>query len=85
VRLQDYFQQNTAYKTAFDLLPYAKTEPPVPGYDFVRTMAEEAMAAIFVHGRDVQRTLGTLQEDANASLAEQLQGLPSSHSQPQKP
>ena len=85
VQLQDYFKQNAAYKTAFELLPYAKAEPPVPGYDFVRTMAEKAMADIFVHGREVQRTLENLQEEANASLAEQIQVLPSSPSKAQKP
>ena len=84
-RLQDYFQQNTAYKTAFDLLPYAKTEPPVPGYDFVRTMAEEAMAAIFAHGREVRQTLNTLQQAANQSLAEQMQALPPSRRRTKRP
>lgn len=76
VRLQDYLQQNTVYQTAFNLLKYTKPEPPMPGYDFVRTMAEEAMAAIFAHGRDVNRTLNTLNQEANESLAEQLESRP---------
>lgn len=76
-RLGDYFQLHGAYKIAFDLLPYGHHEPPVPGYDFVRAMAEEALAAIFAKGRDVEKTLTRLNEDANASLQEQLEYLPS--------
>ena len=76
-RLGDYFQRHTAYKTAFDLLQYGRHEPPVPGYDFVRAMAEEALAAIFAQGRDVEKTLIRLNRDANVSLREQLEYLPS--------
>ena len=75
--LGDYFQLHGPYKLAFDLLQYGHHEPPVPGYDFVRAMAEEALAAVFAHGRDVEQTLGRLNRDANASLREQLEFLPS--------
>ena len=75
--LGDYFQLQEAYKLAFDLLKYGHHEPPVPGYDFVRAMAEETLAAVFAHGRDVEKTLGRLNQDANASLEEQLEFLPS--------
>ena len=75
--LGDYFQLHDAYKLAFDLLQYGHHEPPVPGYDFVRAMAEEALAAVFAHGRDVEKTLSRLNQDANASLQEQLEFLPS--------
>ena len=74
--LGDYFQLHGPYKLAFDLLQYGHHEPPVPGYDFVRAMAEEALAAVFAHGRDVEQTLGRLNRDANASLREQLEFLP---------
>ena len=76
-RLGDYFERHAAYKIAFDLLTYGHHEPPVPGYDFVRAMAEEALAAIFAQGRDVEKTMARLNEDANASLREQLEYLPS--------
>ena len=75
--LDDYFQHHSAYKTAFDLLQYGRHEPPVPGYDFARAMAEEAMAAIFAHGREVEKTLTRLNQDANVSLKEQMEFLPS--------
>jgi len=71
----DYFAANPAYQTAWDMLPYGKTEPPVPGYDFVRDMAEEAMAAM-MDGADVQSTLDELTADANESLAEQMEMVP---------
>jgi ABC-type glycerol-3-phosphate transport system substrate-binding protein len=44
--LQEYFAQDPAYETAFNLLPYAISEPPVPGYDFVRDRVED-----WFHGR----------------------------------
>lgn len=69
--LTDYFEANPAYKTAFDMLQYGTTEPPVPGYDFVRDIAEEGMAAI-ADGADVAETLAQLNIDANEILADQL-------------
>jgi multiple sugar transport system substrate-binding protein/sn-glycerol 3-phosphate transport system substrate-binding protein len=69
--MADYFASDPAYKTAFDLLPYGKFEPPVPGYDFVRDKVEEVMAAI-ADGADVQSSLDKLNEEANAILAEQM-------------
>jgi len=72
--MTDYFDANPAYKTAFELLPYGKTEPPTPGYDFVRDMVGEAMAAI-ADGAEVQPTLDKLNADANQNLQEQLEQM----------
>ena len=69
--LGEYFDANPAYKTAFDLLQYSAAEPPVPGYDFARDLASEAMAAI-VDGADVAETLATLDADSDEILADQL-------------
>ena len=69
--LTGYFEENPTYETAFNLLPYGKAEPPVPGYDFVRDVVEEEMAAI-VDGANVQETLEALNEEANAILEDQL-------------
>ena len=69
--MSDYFAANPTYQTAFDLLQYAKTEPPVPGYDFVRDMIEAEMAAI-VDGADVQATLDDATAEANEILADQM-------------
>lgn len=69
--IQAAFVANPAYKTAFDLLKYGKTEPPVPGYDFVRLEIVSAMAAI-VDGADVQSTLDELNVVANEILADQM-------------
>jgi len=68
-RLVDTFSANPAYATAFEMLPYAVTEPSVPGYDTVRDMVEEAMVAILA-GEDTQATLYQLNQDANLNLAE---------------
>ncbi|MCD6476006.1 MAG: ABC transporter substrate-binding protein [Anaerolineaceae bacterium] len=69
--LTDYFDANPAYKTAFDMLQYGVAEPPVPGYDFARDLASEAMAAI-VDGADVAETLAKLDADSDVILADQL-------------
>jgi multiple sugar transport system substrate-binding protein/sn-glycerol 3-phosphate transport system substrate-binding protein len=75
--MADYFASDPAYQTAFDLLKYGYFEPPVPGYDFVRDMIEEAMSAI-AEGADVAATLKTLTADANVSLGEQMALVPES-------
>jgi multiple sugar transport system substrate-binding protein/sn-glycerol 3-phosphate transport system substrate-binding protein len=69
--LQEYFAQNPAFATAFDLLQFAVAEPPTPGYDFVRDRVAEAMAAI-ANGADVTSTLEALNIEANQILDEQL-------------
>ncbi len=68
--LADYFANNPNYQTAFSLLSYGTSEPPVPGYDFVRTRVAEVMAAI-VDGADVTSALTELTEEANEILADQ--------------
>ena len=69
--LGDYFIENPIFKAAFDMLEYGVGEPPVPGYDFVRDIAEVAMADI-VAGADVADTLNQLNTEANTILAEQM-------------
>lgn len=69
--LEEYFATNTAYKTAFDLLKYAKFEPPVPGYDPVREEMKTALAAI-IKGEDVKTILDGLTATANQILADNL-------------
>lgn len=68
--LTEYFEENPAYQTAFELLPYGTTEPPVPGYDFVRDRVQEVMAAI-ADGADVASVLAELTTEANEILADQ--------------
>ncbi len=68
--LGDYFAINPNYEVAFNLLPYGTSEPPVPGYDFVRVRVAEVMAAI-VDGADVATSLADLTAEANEILADQ--------------
>jgi multiple sugar transport system substrate-binding protein/sn-glycerol 3-phosphate transport system substrate-binding protein len=71
--LEGYFEQQPAYKTAFEMLEYGKFEPPTPGYDFVREMVNTAMATIVADPYpDVQPVLDQLNEEANANLEDQL-------------
>ena len=72
--LGDFFAELPAFGTAFELLPYGHSEPPVPGYDFVRDIVTAAMADI-ANGADVASTLADVTEEANEILAEQLEGL----------
>ncbi len=69
--LTDYFAAEPAFKTAFDLLEFGRFEPPVPGYDFVRELVDEAMAAI-ADGAPVADTLSDLNARSNEILAEQM-------------
>ncbi|ADI15392.1 ABC transporter substrate-binding protein [Truepera radiovictrix] len=69
--IQQEFENNPTYETAFNLLQYATAEPPTPGYDFVRDLVATAMAEIAA-GADVESTLTALNEEANAILDEQL-------------
>ncbi len=69
--LGDYFDADPAYATAFSFLEYGVSEPPVPGYDFVRNLIAGEMAAI-LEGADVEATLGFANLEANDILADQL-------------
>ncbi len=69
--LSDYLDANPTYKTAFDLLEYGIAEPPVAGYDFVRDMIEQEMAAI-MDGADVADTLEFANAEANLILEDQM-------------
>ena len=72
--LEEYFMDNTVYATGFELLQFGTTEPPVPGYDFVRDLIENEMAAI-MDGAPVEETLNEATEEANEILADQLAEL----------
>jgi multiple sugar transport system substrate-binding protein/sn-glycerol 3-phosphate transport system substrate-binding protein len=75
--LADYFTANPLYKQAFDLLQYAKYEPPVPGYDFVRSKLVEVINALIADPYpDVTAALDVLNQVANDLLAEQLTIIP---------
>jgi len=68
-----FFLANPAYKKGFDLLKYGAFEPPVPGYDFVRTEVNGTMAALMEDPTlDVPAELAKLNGTANEILAEQL-------------
>ncbi len=75
--LTDYMSKNPAYKTGYDLLKYGAFEPPVPGYDFVRTMIQDdGMSVIIAEPYpDVKTVLDKVNEEANANLQEQLQQI----------
>jgi phosphate/phosphite/phosphonate ABC transporter binding protein len=73
--LGDLFASLPQYETGYSFLEYGRFEPPTPGYDFVRDMVGEAMAAI-ADGADVASTLATLNTDANANLEEYSSFVP---------
>ena len=64
--LGDYFAQNPAYETAFNILQESDTtaEPPYAGYDEIRDLAEGAYNAI-LDGADIDETLAELEAEAN--------------------
>ncbi len=70
--LTDYFAENPTYKTAFDLLPFTKAEPSVPGYDPVREEISRVLTAIITDAdtRPIADILAELNEFANTELAD---------------
>jgi hypothetical protein len=68
--MEKFLVSNPANETIFNLLPYGKYEPNVPGYESARELVSEALAAI-AGGADVTETLQRLNEQANAILIEQ--------------
>jgi phosphate/phosphite/phosphonate ABC transporter binding protein len=73
--LGDLFASLPQYGTGYSFLEYGRFEPPTPGYDFVRDMVGEAMAAI-ADGADVTSTLDELNTNANANLDEYSSFVP---------
>lgn len=73
-QMTDYFAENPGYKTAFDLIEYGKSEPPVPGYDFVRDTIEQTFAGILT-GDDAADALADANEEANDILSEQMEEM----------
>ncbi len=70
--LSDYFETDPIYRTAFELLPFTKAEPSVPGYDPVRQEISRVLTSIitFSDTREVSEILNELNEFANAELAD---------------
>jgi multiple sugar transport system substrate-binding protein/sn-glycerol 3-phosphate transport system substrate-binding protein len=62
--LSDYFDDNSAYHAAFELMPYGTYEPSLPGYDFIRQEVELALEAI-LDGEEISLTLEALNAIAN--------------------
>lgn len=69
-QLEGFFAENPPYKAAYELLEYGKSEPSVSGYEPVRRLIAQAMVAA-VEGGDLDRVLGRLEKDANATLPKQ--------------
>lgn len=69
--LSDYFTENPAYATAFSLLEFGHTEPPVAGYDNVRDVINQAYNRILA-GEDPATVLAEAEVEANALLEEAM-------------
>lgn len=69
IAMQQFLSENPVYNSGIDLLEYSQFEPPVPGYNFVREIVEEAMAAI-MKGAEIKKILEELNDEANTILAE---------------
>ena len=68
--MTDYFEANPVYAEAFELMPYSTYEAQwCACYEEVRRLMNDSYSAI-LDGADIDATLEQLQEDANASLAE---------------
>jgi len=63
--MQEYMDKNPQYKLAFQLLPYGRMEPSVPGYQEIRGIIGNMMKKV-IEGTDPQQAL---QEAATQSQA----------------
>jgi len=70
--LTDYLAENPHWASAVELLPYSYYEPQLISYQGVRDAAEQAFNEI-MQGSDIQTTLDTLTEEANALQAELME------------
>jgi ABC-type glycerol-3-phosphate transport system substrate-binding protein len=68
--LSQWFSAYPWYKTAYSQLILTKSEPPLPGYDFVRENIDNAVSAI-LEGGNAKEILDVLNETANSIIAEQ--------------
>lgn len=68
--LTELFAELPAYQSAYQLLPYAQSEPNLPGYEDVRLLVDEALLAIS-QGADITTTLASLNARANTILDDQ--------------
>ena len=73
--LEDYFEDNPAIATAFELLPYGKFEPPVAGYDSVRRLISDEYLIRIVEGEDVATVMTELNEEANEILVDAMEAM----------
>lgn len=68
--MEDFKFKNPQYAAASDLFAAGKSEPSLPGYDFVRELAAESLAAI-LRGLDANQVLTELTVEANNLLMNQ--------------
>ncbi len=63
--LADYLAEDPQFAAAFALLGNTRAEPPVAGYDVVRTMVEQETFFSILDGANVQSELDALTDAAN--------------------
>jgi multiple sugar transport system substrate-binding protein len=73
--LADVFAKNKPFESAFNLLGSTKAEPPVAGYDPVRSLAGAAMNNV-LDGASVDEEFAKLNEEANKLLVANKPGSP---------
>ena len=82
--LADYFAKNPVYKAASDLLKNTKAEPPIAGYDPIRTEAGKAFNDV-LDGQPVKTRFAALNAFANTTLASFKPNLVPPTPKPPKP
>lgn len=75
--LDGYFANSPAYQMTFEILKHSVYEPPIPGYNLVRDISQDALGGI-LDGADVAATLAQLTTEANLILDEQMVLIPES-------
>lgn len=66
-QMQEYLEKNPQYRKAFDLLPYGRMEPSVPGYQEIRGIIADMMKKV-IEGVDPAQALEEAAAEAQVVL-----------------
>lgn len=67
--LKQFFAENPRARRAFDVLPYARPEPNIAGWQEVRTLINEAVTAVINKQMNPHQAAKSLKEKADAVIA----------------
>ena len=68
--MREFFDRHPQYKQAFDVLPFGRPEPNVPGWQKCRSVIERGMTLTIAGLAEPKQALEVMVRDCNSALAE---------------